>query len=176
MGSGWTTARRVKAARALAGYRNTGALAADLGPGLSDKTLRKIESERDPRQAKPHELEMIARACGLTPAFFSVDFAQLEPDAPPFTERLGEIAEALAPDVPQEQLAGMLYDVLNEVTEDFAQVAAGVLAERLKEAGLNPGNRETSPPEGDTPRGELRFDPDRPRGAQAPPEDHRHAS
>jgi hypothetical protein len=77
MDAGEVQRRRIKAARMLGGFASTKALAKELGPGLSDKTIKKIEAHGDPRLAEPHELEQIARACGIDPGFFQVDLAHL---------------------------------------------------------------------------------------------------
>lgn len=66
------TARRVRAARALAGLDSVQALAEAIDQrGLSTKTLRAIEQGR--RIAEPRELTAIAEACGLAPGFFRMD-------------------------------------------------------------------------------------------------------
>lgn len=67
--------RRIKAARALAGFDSRAALAAKLDAGLGAKTLQKIESGERP--VVQRELREIAEACGLPYEFFTVDFAQL---------------------------------------------------------------------------------------------------
>ena len=67
-------ARRVRAARALAGFESVEALADAIGQrGLSARTLRNIEQGR--RHAEPRELAAIAEACDLTPQFFRLDFS-----------------------------------------------------------------------------------------------------
>lgn len=102
-------ARRIKAARALAGISSTDALARRMGvQGLSGETLRKIESGN--RNVRPHELREIARACELPYAFFQVDFDVLEafggePDLEDrIVDRVTErVLERLRNDGPPEQ-------------------------------------------------------------------------
>lgn len=94
-------ARRIKAARALAGIASTTALANRIGvQGLSGETLRKIESGS--REVRPHELREIARACGLPFEFFTVDFAQLAHNSgagPQVAREVEAVVERLLPDI-----------------------------------------------------------------------------
>ena len=65
-------ARRVKAARAYAGYRNPKALAAAIGePGLGDGVIRQYEEARRPI-LKRSQLTAIAYACQLPADWFFV--------------------------------------------------------------------------------------------------------
>lgn len=67
--------RRIRAARALAGI-TVDELSGRLdGQRLSTKTLGNIE--RGDRDARPMELRAIAAACGVSYAFFTVDFSTL---------------------------------------------------------------------------------------------------
>jgi transcriptional regulator with XRE-family HTH domain len=71
---------RMRAARAIAGLtvKELAARVADAGhaDGLSARVLG--EMERGNRVIKPSEIPILAEACGLPAAFFSVDFATLE--------------------------------------------------------------------------------------------------
>jgi hypothetical protein len=71
--------RRVKAARALAGFGSTKDLAKAIGNDakLGDRTLRTLEGDSAPRTFRAAELNVIARACGVDPSFFSIDFRSL---------------------------------------------------------------------------------------------------
>lgn len=81
--------RRIKAARALKGFRSTAALAKELDAGLGDKTLREIESGKRPILER--ELREIAGACGVPYEFFTVDFDRLpELTDKPSVESTGE--------------------------------------------------------------------------------------
>lgn len=89
--------QRVKAARALGGFGSVDALAAEIaksGPGLGAKTLRKIEAPRDPRIATGHELNRIAEATGVSPAFFAMDLA-VAPVTDPERDTLDKIGRVL---------------------------------------------------------------------------------
>lgn len=104
------TARRVKAARILAGFPSADALGEELGQGLSGKTLRRIESGA--RTVRPHELREIARACGIPFGFFTVDLADLGSPASPETavavERaIAELLPRLEDSVTERVLARM---------------------------------------------------------------------
>ncbi len=71
------TARRVRAARALAGIRSVEALAERIDSrGLSAHTLRDIEQGH--RAAAPHEIAAIAQACGLPQRWFCADWWALD--------------------------------------------------------------------------------------------------
>lgn len=92
------TARRIKAARMVAGIASASALAERIGSrGLGDKTLRKIES--GVRPARLHELQRIASACGLPVAFFTLELDELgqrlADDSPP------DIEAAIAAVIPE---------------------------------------------------------------------------
>lgn len=128
--------RRIKAARALGGYASAAALANDLGPGLSDKTLRKIESAGDPRVAEPHELDAIARACRIDPAFFTIDLADLSGNGG------GEVAQL-------ERRIAKLEELDEVIRRDLAPLA-GLdpvrLAELVDEASpAQPGDTKRTP-------------------------------
>lgn len=73
--------RRIRAARIIAGFDKVDDLALTLNiDGLKRDTLYEIESGK--RAVRPHELRLIAEACGISPAFFEVDFAHLNADEP----------------------------------------------------------------------------------------------
>jgi hypothetical protein len=87
--------RRLKAARAFAGFSKPAALA-EAAPckenGLRPSGIIRIESMV--RDAKPWELECIAKACGLPVSWFTAPFERLD-EATSTDERLDEIAETL---------------------------------------------------------------------------------
>jgi transcriptional regulator with XRE-family HTH domain len=82
-----TLARRLKAARTLAGYDSADALAAEIHRqggqrGYGATTIRRWEVGRDAPPG-PDQLAYIANVCGVSPAFFSVDLSRLgEPQEP----------------------------------------------------------------------------------------------
>lgn len=72
--------RRMKAARALGGFTAPSKLA--MHPllrenGIKDSRLRELESMKGRADVRPMELEVIARACGLPPEFFSASFERM---------------------------------------------------------------------------------------------------
>jgi hypothetical protein len=70
--------RRVKAARAYAGYKSAGELAAALDfKGLGERNLRELEGPSAPRPFRAVELREIARVCGLPYEFFTADLSLL---------------------------------------------------------------------------------------------------
>lgn len=87
------TRRRIRAARVLAGLERVDDLA-DLidTQGLRRDTLYSIEAGKRP--VRPHELRMIAEACGLPYAFFTVDFAALEEGTP--DDRFARLEDMIA--------------------------------------------------------------------------------
>jgi hypothetical protein len=89
--------KRVKAARALAGFGSTKELARAIGPDgkLGDRKLRTLEGESAPRPFREPELEQIAKACSVSMAFFTVDFAVLGGEEPSVQERLEQITAQL---------------------------------------------------------------------------------
>jgi hypothetical protein len=121
------TARRVRAARALAGLDSVQALAAAINQrGLSTKTLRAIEQGR--RIAEPRELTAIAEACGLTPGFFRMD---LQADAREGGRARLETAE--------RQLAS-LWENITELRRELGEVRSQV--EHLTQEALARRERE----------------------------------
>lgn len=78
-------ARRLKAARQLAGFSNVEELAAAIGTeGLSAGTLFNVEQQRrvvrfhgQPVVLRPHEAQAIARVCGLPDDWFDLDLRRL---------------------------------------------------------------------------------------------------
>jgi hypothetical protein len=121
------TARRVRAARALAGLDSVQALAAAINQrGLSTKTLRAIEQGR--RIAEPRELTAIAEACGLTPGFFRMD---LQADAREGGRTRLETAE--------RQLAS-LWENITELRRELGEVRSQV--EHLTQEALARRERE----------------------------------
>lgn len=121
------TARRVRAARALAGLDSVQALAAAINQrGLSTKTLRAIEQGR--RIAEPRELTAIAEACGLTPGFFRMD---LQADAREGGRTRLETAE--------RQLAS-LWENITELRRELGEVRSQV--EHLSQEALARRERE----------------------------------
>lgn len=69
--------RRLRAARALAGFTVAELAQHELvaANGLTVSTIG--ETEREDRDAKPMELEILARACGLRPDWFTVPLGHL---------------------------------------------------------------------------------------------------
>lgn len=76
-------ARRVRAARELAGYRTPDALAAAMKEakirGFSYGTIKAWETETHEQDVLDYKLDKLAEFCGLAPAFFTVDFSRLSP-------------------------------------------------------------------------------------------------
>jgi hypothetical protein len=71
-----STAKRFRAARALGGYKNLEALGDAVNmPNLSARNMREVEAGN--RALHPHEAEAVAKACGIDPAFFIADLADL---------------------------------------------------------------------------------------------------
>lgn len=93
--------RRIKAARALAGYSVSDLAERTAEQGLGERTLRKMESGERP--ARRMELDQIAVACGLPPAWFTADLS-----------RLGELAVE-APNGAATDLEATLQDVLDRL-------------------------------------------------------------
>lgn len=87
--------RRVKAARALAGFGSTKELAQAIGTDakLGDRKLRTLEGDSAPRPFREPELEQIAKACGLPLAFFEIDFAMLDGYDRTLADRIAAIEE-----------------------------------------------------------------------------------
>lgn len=133
-------ARRIKAARALAGLKSTKALAERTGEGLGDKTLRKFESETDAAEPDRQQLLRIAGACEVHIAFFEFDLnAVLQAEglrrvhATLYGENLEGIEEVIA-----ESLAAVASTVARDVrkraaaTRDPAEQHERVLAEHVR--------------------------------------------
>jgi transcriptional regulator with XRE-family HTH domain len=71
-----TLGQRIRAAMYLGGFESLAELAGEVGlTNLSGKSLSRTVNGR--RTAEPHELEAIARTCGLPPVFFTMDLARL---------------------------------------------------------------------------------------------------
>jgi uncharacterized protein YdcH (DUF465 family) len=118
------TARRVKAARALAGIDSVEALAERINQrGLGLKVLRQIEQGR--RHAEPRELAAIAEACGIAREFFGLDF---QPDAndKPATETLRRLENA------ESQLAS-IWDSINRLDQRVLRVEQDLHEQQLTE-------------------------------------------
>lgn len=122
--------RRVKAARAYAGYDSTKDLAAAIGPHgkLGDRTLRTLEGAGAPRRFSDQHLVLIARACGLPLEFFEVDFA-----------RLPELAAGPTVD---QRLAALEAEVFSEAADALARAVDGADAE----GGKRHSTREETQP------------------------------
>lgn len=131
--------RRMRAARALAGFKNVGDLADAIGAdaGLGERTLRKLEGGESP--LRPPAMREIAHACGLPYEFFTVDFSRLpllagaDDDSPSLTgaevrslvdlvrsnsRRVTELEEAVATPT------GALQDQLQALAEQVAALQA----------------------------------------------------
>lgn len=84
--------RRMRAARAIGGFKNVGDLADAItaDASLGERTLRKFESGESP--LRPPAMREIAHACGLPYEFFTADFSRLPElaDQPASTEPLAE--------------------------------------------------------------------------------------
>ena len=73
-------ARRLKAARALAGFTKPATLAAQplmQENGIKASRIREMESVKGRVEVRPMELEVIARACGLPEEWFTAPFERL---------------------------------------------------------------------------------------------------
>jgi transcriptional regulator with XRE-family HTH domain len=104
--------RRIRAAQVLGGFKSLDDLAAAIGredSGLSRKTLRRIASDSDPRQAKDYELGWIAEACGVPLSFL------MEGVADP-ANHLGEIAGLI------DRNAEMLREAIAQAAEERRQI------------------------------------------------------
>ena len=80
---------RIKAAMELAGL-DFPALAARIAtPNYGERTLRKIAEPNDhERPARTPDLHLIGRACGVSDAFWTIDFSRLEDDEPALRDQL----------------------------------------------------------------------------------------
>ena len=164
------TARRVRAARIVAGL-TVEELAAKLGGrGLGTRTIGKIE--RVERDAEPHELQRIAEVTDV-PLWFlrhGFDGQAIEDEAEP---TLGERLDALQGEV--EALRGQ-HSELREMRERLGTVEADLSAVRRLAAswptaappGVQPPGQQASRTSESTPRRSRR----RPVGAP-PQEDER---
>lgn len=115
--------RRMKAALALAGI-GVEELAQRINlRGYGAKTLYNMQGETGARPILPRDQEVIARACGLSPAFFTIDFGQIPADT--ITDRLHRLeqqVQALLSAIPDVMPADPL-DVVAQLVRE-----AGVLA------------------------------------------------
>lgn len=69
--------RRMRAALALADL-TIEELSERIGRrGYGDKTLYNMQGETGKRPILPQDIEVISKACGISPAFFSIDFSDL---------------------------------------------------------------------------------------------------
>jgi transcriptional regulator with XRE-family HTH domain len=123
--------RRIRAAQVLGGFKSLDDLAAAIGRennGLSRKTLRRIASDNDPRQAKDYELEWIAAACGVPLSFFSGDIA-----TDPSPAQLDRIEQALAVVTHREERAQQDRDAILKLLAKQDQILediGGLLAQQ----------------------------------------------
>lgn len=69
--------RRIRAAMWIAGLEFEDLAQRIDTPNLGIHTLRRLNASKKPKATKLH-LDAIAEACGVTTAFFSVDFSQLQ--------------------------------------------------------------------------------------------------
>lgn len=100
--------RRLRAARALAGLTVAELARHELvaANGLTVSTIG--ETEREDRDAKPMELEVLARACGLRPDWFTVPLGRLghqETVWLALAQRLERIEQALGVPTDEEPAA-----------------------------------------------------------------------
>lgn len=73
----FTVERRIRAAMVLAGIDFDELARRVDQSGMASRTLRGMATPEDPQVPQPHHLRYIAAACGLSPAFFTVDFSSL---------------------------------------------------------------------------------------------------
>lgn len=88
--------RRLKAARALGGFTKPEALAMQpllVENGIKESRIRELESMKGRADARPMELAIIARACGLPEEFFSASFERMSDPGP--SERLVRLEQAV---------------------------------------------------------------------------------
>lgn len=119
--------RRLIAARALAGL-TVKQLAAEIQArghtrGYSAENIGLMERGRRPIQ--PQNIPVLAAACGLSPAFFSVDFSSLEDQDE--LAAVGDRLERLTAELRTEQLerANLESALLEVLGEDLRQALAG---------------------------------------------------
>lgn len=86
--------RRMRAAMALAGLTVKQLAARIDGRGYSDKTLNNMLGDRL-RPIEPRDFPVLAQACGLTPAFFTIDFSTIADD-PALAERVEALERQMA--------------------------------------------------------------------------------
>lgn len=83
--------QRLKAARALGGYRTPAMLAEAIGRAkFGERTIRSVEQGK--RQLEDYEAAWVAEACGISPAFFTVDLAGLHAEPAPNATRAADAA------------------------------------------------------------------------------------
>jgi protein-disulfide isomerase-like protein with CxxC motif len=116
-------ARRLKAARALAGYTKPETLAQQpllLANGIKASRIKEMESVKGRVEVRPMELDVIAEACGLPREFFSAPFERMAENAA-LAERMEAVEralEALAEAVPD--LATLRAEAARQAAEDEA--------------------------------------------------------
>ena len=109
-------ARRLKAARALAGFTKPEALAQHplvAENRIKASRIKELESVKGRIEVRPMELEVIARACGLPGEWFSAPFERLR-TARSLEERLERV---------EQRLAGLTAADLDETVRRLAQLA-----------------------------------------------------
>lgn len=96
--------RRIKAAITLAGLDFQQLADRINSNGYGERTLRRIADEHDPdRRPRASDLHVIAKACGVSDAFWTIDFSALaEPDLREEISELRDELEALALVVAQQ--------------------------------------------------------------------------
>lgn len=109
-------ARKVRAARELAGLRSAEALAEAIDEaGLGVRTIRAIEQGR--RYVQASELTAIARACGVSVDFFRADLSTGPPPAQPAAPKSQDVRMENA----ESQLAS-IWQSLTQLRDDLSRL------------------------------------------------------
>jgi hypothetical protein len=115
--------RRMKAAIALAGITVEELAERIDRRGYGAKTLYNMQGEAGGRPILAQDQEVIAKACGLSPAFFTIDFSKLQ--APADEDRITTL---------ERQMAA----VLQVIQQPDAPDALDLLQQALADLGLAP--------------------------------------
>jgi hypothetical protein len=100
MGDGPTIERRIRAAMTLAGLENEAALATRIATkGYSARTLyRMLDPTDKKRPVRDTDLVAIGKACGVSDAFWTVDFQRIQalPDEAALAEKVEQLDRHMA--------------------------------------------------------------------------------